>query len=332
MADQFSDNDIKQLGEALAKAMAGATNPTARKKKLEDFAQNRERNLPLQNSIMLKLNKLSKSLKIEAKLQKETISNLQRLNNRLDDLGEKIRDTAGATVGFAKAVYRGEGTISSYTDAIAGKFGMIGEAIAGTGRFLDVNIETYRQLSQVGANFGQSLIQLRQAAADSALPLDDFTKLVGENSQAMAALRGSTTQGAEFIAGLSNALRTEAVPQLSTLGFTVDEINETLIRNLEMQRRLGVFDANATKFNIDSAIRFGTQLDRLAKLTGQQRSEIQQEIEAAQSNAKFEAFMQGQTIETTQRLKLFSGTVAGLAPGSNRRIPRFNCKLWKTSN
>jgi hypothetical protein len=309
MADQFSDNDIKQLGEALGKAMTGATNPIARKKKLEQFAQT-EKGIALTKLSNAQIKQVVKDSKIEEKLQKETISNLQKLNNR-----EKIRDTAGATLGFAKAVYRGEGTISSYTDAIAGKFGMIGEAIAGTGRFLDVNIETYRQLSQVGANFGQSLIQLRQAAANSALPLDDFTKLVGENSQAMAALRGSTTQGAEFIAGLSNALRTEAVPQLSTLGFTVDEINETLIRNLEMQRRSGVFDANATKFNIDSAIRFGTQLDRLAKLTGQQRSEIQQEIEAAQSNAKFEAFMQGQTIETTQRLKLFSGTVAGLAPG-----------------
>ena len=131
----------------------------------------------------------------------------------------------------------------------------------------------------------------------------------------MAALRGSTTQGAEFVAGLSNALRTEAVPRLATLGFTVEEINDTLLQNLERQRRTNVFDANATKFNIDSAIRFGEQLDRLAKLTGQQRSEIQREIEAAQSNAKYQAFLQNATDATRQRLDLFAGTVSGLAPG-----------------
>ena len=173
----------------------------------------------------------------------------------------------------------------------------------------------FRQLAQTGANFGQSIIQMRTAAAGSALPLDDFARLVGSNSEALAALRGSATQGAEFIAGLSNALRTDAVPQLATLGFTVDEINETMLMNLERQRRTGMFDANATQFNIDSAIRFGKQLDRLAKLTGVQRDQLQKEIEAAQSNERFQAFLQGTTEETRQRLDTFAGTISTLAPG-----------------
>jgi DNA-binding transcriptional MerR regulator len=156
---------------------------------------------------------------------------------------------------------------------------------------------------------------MRTAAAASALPLDDFANLVGQNADVLAALSGSATQGAEFIAGMGNALRTQAVPQLATLGFTVEEINDTLLLNLERQRRTGMFDAQATQFNIDSAIRFGQQLDRLAKLTGVQREQLQKEIEAAQSNERFQAFLQGTTEETRQRLDLFAGTISSLAPG-----------------
>ena len=311
------DDILRELAEAVKSAGGSDRDKVeAAKLKIKTLALDKDNHKQLKKFSEAKHHqKLADAIGLEKDQIKQLIPTIKNSITAFDELGEKIRDTASATIGFARAVYKGEGTISSYTDALAGKFGIIGEAIAGTGRFLDVNIETYRQLSQVGANFGQSLIQLRQAAADSALPLDDFTKLVGENSEAMAALRGSTTQGAEFIASLSNALRTEAVPQLATLGFTVEEINETLLQNLERQRRTGIFDANATKFNIDSAIRFGKQLDRLAKLTGQQRSEIQKEIEAAQSNSKYQAFLQGATDETRQRLDLFAGTVAGLAPG-----------------
>ena len=43
MADQFSDNDIRQLGEALGKAMSGIPdNPRLRKKKLEEFTETKE--------------------------------------------------------------------------------------------------------------------------------------------------------------------------------------------------------------------------------------------------------------------------------------------------
>ena len=258
-----------------------------------------------------------KLAKLKDGVDKETITNLQKLNNRLDELGTKIRDAADVTLGFGKALYKGEGTISSYTETFAGKFGILGDTIAGTGRLLDTNIEMFRQLSQTGANFGQSIIRLRTAAAASALPLDDFASLVGKNSQVLAALAGSATQGAEFIAGLGNALRTEAIPQLATLGFTVDEINETLLLDLDRQRRMGILNRGATNFNIDSAIRFGKQLDRLAKLTGIQRDELRKQIESQQSNSKFAAFLQGQTKDTADRLQSFAGVIGEVAPGLN---------------
>jgi histidyl-tRNA synthetase len=313
---EFSDIDIEKLGKAIGTQLAGVTDPKVRKQKLEDFAKTKE-GIALTKLNNSQIKQAVKVAKLKDGVAKETISNLQKLNNRLDELGNKIKDAADATLSLGKAFYKGEGTFTSYTDAFAGKFSILGDTIAGTGRLLDTNIEMFRQLSQTGANFGQSIIQLRTAAAASALPLDDFTNLVGQNAQTLAALSGSATQGAKFIANLGNALRTDAIPQLATLGFTVDEVNETLLLDLDRQRRMGILDRGATQFNIDSAIRFGKQLDSLAKLTGIQRDQLRQEIESQQSNAKFAAFLQGQTKDAADRLQGFAGVIGNIAPGLN---------------
>ena len=58
-----------------------------------------------------------------------------------------------------KAIEKGEGTISSFTDGLKGK-GVFGTAFSVLGTRLDTNIETFRQLSQTGANFGQSIVSM----------------------------------------------------------------------------------------------------------------------------------------------------------------------------
>ena len=229
--------------------------------------------------------------------------NLIKSQEKLEDLTKKVGQSF---IGLGKAAFEGQGSISAFTDNIKG-LGILGQR-------LDVNIETFRQLSQTGANFGQSIVALRQAAATAALPLDDFAKLIGQNATGLAALFGSTTQGARGIAALGAAVREEGIAALAPLGFTVDEINETLLLNLESQRRTGVFDANARDKNIKSSIAFATELDRLAKLTGQQRDQLRSQIESAMSNERFAVALQGQTEETRQRLQAFAGTVGGISP------------------
>ena len=232
------------------------------------------------------------------------------------DFIQSSRTLRGTFAGLGRAAFEGEGSISAFTDSFKG-LGVIGDAFGLIGNRLDVNIETFRQLAQVGASFGQSIVELRTSAASAALPLDDFAKLVGENSQSLAALFGSTTQGARQIALLGEAVRRDGIERLAPLGFTVDEINETLLLNLDRQRRTNVFDRLSSQQRIQSAIQFAEELDRLARLTGAQRSELQSQIEAQQSNAKFQAFLQGATDQTRRRLEGFAASIGTIAPGLN---------------
>ena len=226
-----------------------------------------------------------------------------------DDVVEGLRKVGNSFVGIGKAAFEGSGSISAFTDNVLG-FKTLGNR-------LDVNIETFRQLSQTGANFGQSIVELRTAAADAALPLDDFASLVANNSSNLAALFGTTTRGAREIASLGRQVREVGIERLAPLGFTVDEINETLLLNLDSQRRTGVLDQLTNAQRRDSAINFAQELDRLAKLTGAQRDELRAQIEAQQSNERFQTALQGQTEETRKRLQGFAATVGNIAPGLN---------------
>ena len=108
--------------------------------------------------------------------------------------------------------------------------------------------------------------------------------------------------------------REVGIDRLAPLGFTVDEINETLLLNLDSQRRTGILNRLTDAQRRDSAISFAEQLDRLAKLTGQQRDELRAQIEQQKANERFQAALQGQTDATRQRLQAFAGTVAGISP------------------
>ena len=243
-------------------------------------------------------NQIEKQVKIQ--------EDLIKANQQLRDITNKV---GKSFVGLGKAAFEGQGSISAFTDNVKG-LGILGNR-------LDVNIETFRQLSQTGANFGKSIVDLRLAAGEAALPLDDFAKLVASNSNNLAALFGSTTQGAKEIANLGRVTRELGINRLAPLGFTVDEINETLLLNLDSQRRTGIINQLTDQQRVNSAINFAEELDRLAKLTGAQRDELRSQIEQQQSNERFQVALQGQTDETRKRLQGFAATVGNIAPGLN---------------
>ena len=309
------DQIIKDLQD-IADSGATGGNSAAKRKAAEESKKALE-NAKKQNKLDNDLNKKkieelrlaqklikseSETYKLIEKEIKQTEAQIKQ-NEKIVDITKKVGQSF---VGLGKAAFEGTGSISAFTDNIKG-LGLLGNR-------LDVNIETFRQLSQTGANFGQSIVSLREAAATAALPLDDFASLVANNSSNLAALFGSTTQGAKAVALLGAETRKLGVDRLAPLGFTVDEINETLLLNLESQRRTGVINQLTDKQRVNSAIAFAEELDRLAKLTGQQREQLRSEIESAMANERFAVALQGQTEETRQRLQAFAGTVGGISP------------------
>ena len=307
--------DEQQLRDFIEQLKKILNDRTALKKKADELVAS-QKNIDA-------INKRTAELKKAAGADKDAKDAVNKFTNEVKestkehkDFLEKTKTLRSAFMGLGSAVERGEGTISSFTNNFKG-LGVIGDSLGFLGNRLDTNIETFRQLSQIGATFGQSIVELRQTAAAAALPLDDFAALVRQNSTNLAALFGSTTQGAKGIALLGESIRTQGIDRLAPLGFTVDEVNETLLLNLERQRRTNMFSRMTDQQRITSAIRFAEELDRLARLTGAQRDELRTQIEQQQSNAKFQAFLQNATDGARSRLEGFAASIGTIAPGLN---------------
>ena len=270
----------------------------------------------LRQERLIELAELRKKVKGDRELLREIDNqskSLKNVNKAYDDQVSRLRKVGSSLMGFGKAAAAGEGSISAFTDNLRG-FNAIANSIVNLGNRLDTNIETFRGLAETGASFGQSIVELRRASADAALPLDDFAALVRDNAVNLAALYGSTTEGAKRVAQLAAGFREANINALAPLGFTIDEINDTLLQNLERQRRTFNFEGRADKSNMASALAYAQQLDRLAKLTGVQRRELQAQVDQQMSNERFQAMLAGTTRETGQRLETFAATIGAISP------------------
>lgn len=214
---------------------------------------------------------------------------------------------------FGAAAGRGSGKLSDLGESLEA-FGVVGERLNQLLRRIDNNIEAFRTLSQTGASFGQSIIGLRNAAAEAGLPVTDFVNLIADGRETLAALFGSTTAGAREFAGLANSFRRTNRDVLAPLGFTVEEVNDLLLTNLNISRRTGIFQNQTAMDNIMSSRQFAIELDRLAKLTGQQRSELAKNIEQSLNNERFLARLNELDKDTRDAFLRFNSVIEGAAP------------------
>ena len=310
----------KALSEALAKANRGSQVSafnTQIKKSIIDNQKNAQKQRELTGVLDQQVDAYEKLLKSQSNLAKGFESVFLRMGfgeQRAKIYSENATLAAGAVKVFGKAATDGSGRINDYTAAFK-DFGLVGYTINDLGERLQKNVDVFRTLSNVGAAFGQNLITLRETATSAGLPLQDFVELIGQNSEKLAALFGTTTQGAIEFSRLSKQFRDTNIGALAPLGFTVSDINDVLLTNLELQRRTGTFVEGADQQQMDSARSLAFELDRLAKLTGQQRTELLRTMESQMSNERLLAFLGSQTDETRQRLQAFSASVGTLAPG-----------------
>ena len=69
---------------------------------------------------------------------------------------------------------------------------------------IDDNLSAFRELSAVGARFGDGLNDIRAASANAAMPLDEFVTLVSQNTMTMKMFGSSVATGATNFAAMNN--------------------------------------------------------------------------------------------------------------------------------
>lgn len=165
--------------------------------------------------------------------------------------------------------------------------GLIASGFQQLAKVQESYLESYRTISNAGINFGGSLTDMRLAASNSYLTLEQFTSLMKNNSESLSRMGGSANEGAMAFAKVSKDF-VENGDELRALGYTSEQLNQGLIEYISQTGGRSKEEMKNVKALSQGAGEYLEQLDRLADITGKNR----EEQEKAQKAAMFEADVQ----------------------------------------
>ena len=327
MAEDFDFDKINKSSEKLAK-----THESSIKHLIKSAETEKMKAALVKNHIKM----LKEELSINKKLKPEQVKAIEKeikatknATKTTRDFGAKMKD-AGANIAkglfnmvkdTALAVPK---TIMNFMDATSGVKDFTGatKEFAGTilhpmhmlGKSVDFNANMFKTLSQQGAGFGKSVIDLRNAAHSANMPIMDFVDLIQQNTSTFAALFGNVDSGMADLQGFTRALRDVTKNQLAEFGLNMEETTEFMMTQLELERVRGM----AGKINQDSLIartvEYAKQLTRLSKLTGISVKELDKQNRAAAVDGTFQATLAGMDKEQRDRTVAMSGALDRINP------------------
>lgn len=234
----------------------------------------------------------------------------QQATKATNTFAKKIGETSTVVDDFGNAVGRAASSITGMLgSAISGITGVAGDLIAGfvnssgrleelgnalpipglgaLGKLLDDTVDGFRSAAGAGASFGNDMFGLTRAAADAGMTVDMMSEAIANNSNVMAQLGASTTEGVKRFGELTKGLRTSRLgDSLMNMGYSIEDINEGFLNYTDQMARQGRLQGMS-----DAQLQQGTalyleELDKLAKVTGVQREELERQRDAAMNDAR----------------------------------------------
>lgn len=312
MAEDFDFSKIIASSEKLAKTHESTIKHLIKSAKTEEHKADLVKNHIRLLKEELKINKDLKPKEIKA-IEAE-IKATKNSTKATRDFGSKIKDAGAGLIksigkmamDTALAVPR---TIANFMDATSGvqDFTSATKEFAGTalhpmhmlGKSIDFNANMFKTLSQQGAGFGKSVINMRNAAHDANMTLAQFTDFVQGNTTTFAALFGNVDMAMASLGAFTRELRNRTQNELAEFGLNLEETSEFLMTQMELDRVRGATDEASRQNLIQRTVEYAKQLTRLSKLTGISVKELDAQNKAAAVDGTFQATLAG--MEKTQR-------------------------------
>lgn len=152
--------------------------------------------------------------------------------------------------------------------------------------------DAYLSAAKGGATFGGSVNQFAASASAAGMTLDKFGDIVRNNGVGMLGFGDTVEGGAMRFAKVAKNLQSTA-SGLQALGYSTEDINGGLARYGELLRlqgqQRGKSDADLTA----GAKKYLTEIDQLAKITGEERSAKEAQMKQLATDAQFRMFLAG---------------------------------------
>ena len=202
-----------------------------------------------------------------------------KLNSAFKDLGERLNP------------------LSDKSNILTEAFGKAKEVVGELEGVIKPSLNTWRDLSKSGANFGNDVVSMSAAAAGARLDLGEFADVVKKNASGFTGLGGNVAAGAKAFASLSKDFADSgAVDQLKAIGLTSKDANDSLAIALSSQFTVNMNDVKSKQAILESTTKLATEMDAMSKLTGKTRAEQEDLLKKQQMDAQYQAKLQLDTM------------------------------------
>lgn len=216
----------------------------------------------------------------DAAVTRQLIADQSKLSNITQSVSKSLGSAAsvaeGATKHFKTLASASSNTSKSLTQMLPVLERVFGAAgiVKLMASALDDTTKTYRELSQVGQTFNGSMLSMQIAAANAALPLNEFAEVIKKNSTVIAAI------GTTSFMSMSKALRTSLM-DVGQLGLTTSQLNASLGQYLDTQRLYGNLSNQSTEKTTSNMRALGVETLKAAQMTGMNTEKISESATAA---------------------------------------------------
>lgn len=206
------------------------------------------------------------------------------------DVADKLL-TGGATVGtYTKALQQNFASLGGGSSVLGKGFAKATEALGALGENLDNNINTWRELSKVGASFGNDIISMKVQAADARMSIAEMGEIVQKNSATLAGLGPTVSQSIAAFTRVSKEMYDSgAGEQLRQMGYTTKDLNDVLAVSLSNRKISDLRDKESREKAYQSAASLATEMDAVAKITGKNKQEQLDELRRREADGQRQA-------------------------------------------
>lgn len=232
---------------------------------------------------------------------KDTTGALKKLGNMASRVGGMLiggLTNAGASIGaLGKELLMGGNRLSDFSQHVTGLIStipllgpMLGGAVQSLVNFIDMSIDSFRNLSDAGIDFGGGLFEVQKMATQTSFNLETFAGALSDGSNNLAALFGGATAGARAFTNLSREMQPN-IKGLNALGISNEQVAEFTNDYLELQKMRGGVEGRNAKQLAAGTNQYIMQLDRLSKITGMSRKQAAEALREQMNDKRVQALL-----------------------------------------
>lgn len=216
--------------------------------------------------------------------------------------------------------------LNNMATMLPGPLAAVTRGLSALASFQEGMLTQYQTLTKAGVNFGGSLTDLRLAASQTYMTMQEFTQLASANAGTFAKMGGSVDAGARAFVGISNTLnKSEMGTGLRALGYTTQEVNQGLIDYINITGGRTRKELQNTDALAKGATEYLEQLDGLSKLTGESKEALAAKMKEDAANQAWEGYLL--TLDEEGRKKANAAKLEAEARGGKGAAQALQAKL-----